>query len=192
MRARPLRIRVRSRHSGLTAPTSAQRRRSGHTALPLLGGDHLPYAPGQRRQFVELTKLCRDASLKSGQNVPWATLRRTDGCDGRLSCLVPMTSLKMRTTGLAQKKGFGAALGDEGSRRNEQASEERRGQRRGQHLDVIRNGATLRNPGSMPIPKYWAPSRPQSPRGNSPPSPAAPKAPPATLNRTDRNKPEYP
>jgi hypothetical protein len=70
--------------------------------------------PGHDEQFEELTKLYRDANLKSGLNTPWATYEGLNGVTDAYLILVPMTSLKDQDTGLAHAKDFGAALGDEG------------------------------------------------------------------------------
>jgi hypothetical protein len=79
---------------------------------------------GHVEQFGELTKLYRDASLKSGQNVPWATYQGQMGVTDSYLVLVPMRSLKDLDTGLAHQKDFGAALGAEGGARMSKLSEE--------------------------------------------------------------------
>jgi len=69
---------------------------------------------GQNAQFEKMTKLYRDANVKIGQNIPWATYEGQMGVTDAFLVLVPMTSLKDEDTGLAHEKEFGAALGDDG------------------------------------------------------------------------------
>jgi hypothetical protein len=80
--------------------------------------------PGHNEQFKELAKLYQDANLKIGQNIPWAAYEGLMGVSDAYLLLVPMTSLKDQDTGLAHKKDFGAALGDEGRRQMNQLSQE--------------------------------------------------------------------
>ena len=78
---------------------------------------------GQDGQFEELAKLRRDANLKIGQNIPWATYEGLMGGSNTYLVLMPMKSLKDADTGLARKMDFGAALGDEGKDRMNKLSE---------------------------------------------------------------------
>jgi hypothetical protein len=79
---------------------------------------------GHDEQFEELAKLHRDANVKSGQNTPWATYEGGTGVSDAYLVMMPMTSLKDKDTGLAHKKDFDAALGEEGSSRMNKLSEE--------------------------------------------------------------------
>ena len=135
---------------------------------------------GHVDQFVELTKLYRDASLKSGQNVPWATYQGLMGVTDSYLVLVPMTSLKDVDTGLAHKKDFGAALGDEGRRRMNKLSEE--------SVASVEDNIWMVNPEWSYVerswidadPQYWAPERAakHAPK-HAPGAAPAPEAPPA-------------
>jgi hypothetical protein len=80
--------------------------------------------PDHAGQFEELAKLHRDANVKSGQNTPWATYEGGTGVSDAYLVMMPMTSLKDKDTGLAHKKDFDAALGEEGSSRMNKLSEE--------------------------------------------------------------------
>jgi len=79
---------------------------------------------GHVEQFEEMTKLYRDANLKIDRNIPWATYEGLTGVADAYLVLVPMTSLTDEDTGLAHKKDFGAALGDEGMGRMNKLSEQ--------------------------------------------------------------------
>ncbi len=134
---------------------------------------------GHDEQFEELTKLYRDANLKIGQNIPWATYEATQGVTDSYLILIPMTSLKDEDTGLAHEKDFGAALGEEGMRRMDKLTEE--------SVVSVEDNLWMVNPDWSYVqkswieadPKYWAPKPPAKPA----PKPAAgaapaPKAPP--------------
>jgi len=132
---------------------------------------------GHVEQFEELTKLYRDASLKSGQNVPWATYEGLTGVTNAYLVLVPMTSLKDKDTGLAHKKDFGAALGDEGRGRMNKLSEE--------NVASVEDNIWMVNPEWSYVekswieadPQYWAPE-PGAKPARKPGAAHAPKAPP--------------
>ncbi len=79
---------------------------------------------GHDEQFEEMTKLYRDAHVKIEQNIPWATYEAQAGVTDAYLVLVPMTSLKDEDIGLAHQKDFGAALGEEGTKRMSKLSEE--------------------------------------------------------------------
>ena len=135
---------------------------------------------GHNEHFEELMKLYRDASLKSGQNVPWATYQGLMGVTDSYLVLVPMTSLKDVDTGLAHKKDFGAALGDEGRRRMNKLSEE--------SVASVEDNIWMVNPEWSYVerswidadPQYWAPERAakHAPK-HAPGAAPAPEAPPA-------------
>jgi hypothetical protein len=80
--------------------------------------------PGHNEKFGELTKLYRDAYLKSGQNIPWSSYEGMMGVTDAYLVLVPMTSLKDEDAGLAHQKDFATALGDEGKSRMSKLTEE--------------------------------------------------------------------
>jgi len=135
--------------------------------------------PGRVEQFGELTKLYRDASLKSGQNVPWATYQGLTGVTDSYLVLVPMRSLKDVDTGLAHQKDFGAALGDEGRGRMNKLSEE--------SVASVEDNIWMVNPEWSYVekswidadPQYWAPEPAAKPARRKPSAGAAPQAPPA-------------
>ena len=130
--------------------------------------------PGHVEQFEESTKLYRDASLKSGQNVPWATYEGQTGVTDAYLVLVPMRSLKDLDTGLAHQKDFGAALGAEGGARMNKLSEE--------SVASVEDNIWMVNPEWSYVekswieadPHYWAPEPAAKPAQKH-----APKAPPA-------------
>ncbi len=132
--------------------------------------------PGHVEQFEELTKLYRDASLKSGQNVPWATYQGLMGVTDSYLDLVPMTSLKDVDTGLAHRKDFGAALGNEGGQRMGKLTEE--------SVASVEDNLWMVNPEWSYVekswieadPQYWAPE-PAAKHARKPAAGAAPKAP---------------
>jgi len=132
--------------------------------------------PGHVEQFEELTKLYRDASLKSGQNVPWATYQGLMGVTDSYLVLVPMTSLKDADTGLAHRKDFGAALGNEGGQRMGKLTEE--------SVASVEDNLWMVNPEWSYVekswieadPQYWAPE-PAAKHARKPAAGAAPKAP---------------
>ena len=80
--------------------------------------------PGHSESFGALTKIYRDAYLKSGQNIPWSSYEGMMGVTDTYLILVPMKSLKDEDAGLAHQKDFDAALGDEGRKRMSKLSEE--------------------------------------------------------------------
>jgi hypothetical protein len=128
---------------------------------------------GHVAQFEESAKLYRDASLKSGQNVPWATYQGLAGMTDAYVVLVPMTSLKDEDTGLAHQKDFGAALGEEGGRRMNKLSEE--------SVASVEDNIWMVNPEWSYVekswidadPQYWAPE-PAAKRARKPATGAAP------------------
>ena len=109
--------------------------------------------PGHVEQFEELTKLYRDASLKSGQNVPWATYQGLMGVTDSYLVLVPMTSLKDVDTGLAHRKDFGAALGNEGGQRMGKLTEE--------SVASVEDNLWMVNPEWSYVEKSWIDADPQ-------------------------------
>lgn len=134
--------------------------------------------PGHDQQFDELTKLYRDASLKSGQNIPWATFESMMGAQDAYLIMVPMTSLKDEDTGLAHQKDFMAALGKDGAQQMDKLNFE--------GVASVEDNIWMVNPASSYVekswvegdPKYWAPK----PAAKPAPKPAAgaaaaPKAP---------------
>jgi hypothetical protein len=130
---------------------------------------------GHDEQFEELTKLHRDANLKIGQNIPWATYEGAMGVTNAYLVLVPMKSLKDQDTALAHKKDFGAALGDEGRGRMNKLSEE--------NVASVEDNIWMVNPEWSYVEKswieadsqYWAPPEPAAKPARKP----APKAPTA-------------
>jgi hypothetical protein len=134
---------------------------------------------GHVEQFEEMTKLYRDARLKTGQNVPWSTYQGMAGVTDAYLVLVPMTSLKDADTGLAHQKDFGAALGEEGGRRMSKLSEE--------SVASVEDNIWMVNPEWSYVekswidadPQYWAPGQTaQHARKHSAGAAPAPKAPP--------------
>ena len=136
--------------------------------------------PGHAENFQEMTKLYRDAHLKSGQNTPWSTYEGMLGATDSYLVLKPMTSLKDEDAGLAHRKDFGAALGDEGSSRISKLSEE--------NVASVEDNLWMVNPDWSYVEKSWIDADPQY-WGSEPatkPAPKhatgaapAPKAPPA-------------
>ena len=124
---------------------------------------------GHVEQFEELTKLYRDASLKIGQNIPWATYEGLMGVTDAYLVLVPMTSLKDEDTGLAHRKDFGAALGDEGRDRMNKLSEESVASVEDNIWMVIPEWSNVEKSWIEADPQYWAPEPAAKPRGNPPP-----------------------
>jgi hypothetical protein len=136
--------------------------------------------PGHTGQFEELTRLHRDAYLRSGQNVPWSTYEGMMGVTDSYLILVPMTSLKDEDVGLAHKKDFGAALGDDGRRQLNKLSEE--------NVASVEDNLWMVNPEWSYVEKSWIDADPQywgyEPPAKHAPKPAAgaasaPKAPPS-------------
>jgi hypothetical protein len=133
-----------------------------------------PMRSGHDEEFEELTKLHRDANLKIGQNVPWATYEGLMGVTNSYLVLVPMKSLKDQDTVLAHKKDFGAALGGEGKGRMNKLSEE--------SVVSVEDNIWMVNPDWSYVekswigadPQYWTPEPAARPVRNP-----APKAPPA-------------
>ncbi len=109
--------------------------------------------PGHAEHFGELTKLYRDANLKSGQNIPWLTYESTMGVTDAYLVLVPMTSLKDEDAGLAHKKDFDAALGDEGKDRMNKLSEE--------NVASVEDNPWMVNPDWSYVEKSWVDADPQ-------------------------------
>jgi hypothetical protein len=135
--------------------------------------------PGHREQFEELTKLYRDANLKIGQNIPWATYEGLTGVADAYLVLVPMTSLKDEDTGLAHAKDFGAALGDEGRGQMTKLSAESVASVEDNIWMVIPEWSYVEKSWIEADPQYWAPE-PAAKPARKPPAGAAPapKAPP--------------
>jgi hypothetical protein len=135
--------------------------------------------PGHNDQFDELTKLYRDAYHKSGQNIPWSTYEGMLGVTDSYLVLVPMTSLKDEDTGLAHKKDFGAALGDEGRSKVNKLSE--------QNVVSVEDNLWMVNPEWSYVEKAWIDADPHfwayEPPAKTAHKPAeaahAPKGPPA-------------
>jgi hypothetical protein len=122
--------------------------------------------PGHAADFVETTKLYRDAAFKSGQNVPWAAYEGMFGVTGSYLVLVPMTSLKDVDTGLAHKKDFAAALGAEGMGRMSKLTEE--------SLATIEDNLWMVNPEWSYVHKSWIEANPKY-WETEPPAKPAPK-----------------
>ena len=135
---------------------------------------------GHVEQFEESAKLYRDASLKSGQNVPWATYEALAGVTDAYLVLVPMASLKDEDTGLAHKKDFGTALGDEGSRRMSKLSEESVASVEDNIWMVIPEWSYVEKSWIDADPQYWGPEPAAKPaRKHAAEATPAAKAPPA-------------
>ncbi len=109
--------------------------------------------PGHAEQFEEMTKLYRDAYLKIGQNIPWSSYEGMMGVTDSYLVLVPMTSLKDMDTGLAHRKDFGAALGDEGKHRMNKLSEE--------NVASVEDNLFMVNPDWSFVEKSWIDADPQ-------------------------------
>jgi len=108
---------------------------------------------GRDGQFEELTRLHRDANLKIGQDIPWATYEGLMGQTNDYLVLVPMKSLREADTGLAHKKDFGAALGDEGRGRMNKLSEE--------SVASVEDNLWMVNPEWSYVDKSWIDADPQ-------------------------------
>ena len=108
---------------------------------------------GHGEQFEEMTKLYRDANLKIGQKTPWATYEGLTGVTDAYLVLVPMTSLKDADTGLAHKKDFGAALGDEGKGQMNKLSAE--------SVASVEDNIWMVIPEWSPVEKSWIEADPQ-------------------------------
>jgi hypothetical protein len=103
--------------------------------------------PGHSEQFTDLTKLYRDAYLKSGQDIPWVTYGGLMGVTDAYLVLVPMTSLKDEDAGLAHKKDFAAALGAEGMVQMSKLSE--------QNVANVEDNLWMVNPEWSYVEKSW-------------------------------------
>jgi hypothetical protein len=79
---------------------------------------------GHDEAFEDLTKLYRDANVKSGQNTPWAAFEALSGAQDAFLVGVPMTSLKDEDAGLTKESDFMAAMGDEGMKKMSHLTEE--------------------------------------------------------------------
>ena len=136
---------------------------------------------GHDEQFEELTKLHRDANLKIGQNIPWATYEGAMGVTNAYLVLVPMKSLKDQDTALAHKKDFGAALGDEGRGRMNKLSEENVASVEDNIWMVIPEWSYVEKSWIEADPQYWAPPEPSAKLApkSAPGAAAKPKAPSA-------------
>ena len=109
--------------------------------------------PGHAEHFGELTKLYRDANLKSGQNIPWSSYEGMMGVSDSYLVLVPMTSLKDEDKGLAHQKDFDAALGEEGKNRMNKLSEE--------NVASVEDNLFMVNPDWSFVEKSWVDADPQ-------------------------------
>ena len=135
--------------------------------------------PGHDEQFEEMTKLYRDANLKSGQNIPWSSYEGMMGVTDAYLVLIPMSSLKDEDSGLAHKKDFGAALGEEGRNKLNKLSE--------QNVVSVEDNLWLVNPEWSYVekswidadPHYWAYEPAAKPAHKSAEAAHAPKAAPA-------------
>jgi hypothetical protein len=135
---------------------------------------------GHVEKFEEMTKLYRDASLKIGRNVPWATYEGLAGVTDAYLVLIPMTSLKDEDIGLAHKKDFGAALGEEGSHRMNKLSEESVASVEDNIWMVIPEWSYVEKSWIDADRQYWAPEPAAKPaRKPAAGAAPAPKAPPA-------------
>jgi hypothetical protein len=112
---------------------------------------------GHNEKFEELTKLYRDANLKIGQNIPWATYEGLLGVTDAYLVLMPMTSLKDEDTGLAHQKDFGAALGDHGKVQMNKLSEESVASVEDNIWMVIPEWSYVEKSWIAVDPQYWAP-----------------------------------
>jgi hypothetical protein len=135
--------------------------------------------PGHGEKFGELTKLYRDAYVKSGQNIPWSTYEGMLGVTDSYLVLVPMTSLKDEDAGLAHQKDFDAALGDGGKSRMNNLTEE--------NVASVEDNLFMVDPDWSYVEKSWIDADPQYWGGEPAAKPAhkpaagaapAPKAPP--------------
>ncbi len=132
--------------------------------------------PGHGAKFAEMTKLYRDAKLKIGQNIPWATYSALMGVTNTYLVLVPMASLKDLDAALAHMKDFGAALGDDGMAQMSKLEE--------QGVASIEENLWMVNPEWSYVekswieadPQYWAPPEPQPKKRAPKPAAAAPPA----------------
>jgi hypothetical protein len=118
---------------------------------------------GHNEQFEEMTKLYRDAHLKSGQNTPWATYEGLAGVTDAYLVLVPMTSLKDKDAALAHEKDFGAALGDEGKGRMNKLSEESVASLEDNLWMVIPEWSYVEKSWIEADPQFWAPEPDEKP-----------------------------
>ena len=109
--------------------------------------------PGHSESFGALTKLYRDAYLKSGQNIPWSSYEGMMGVTDSYLILVPMTSLKDEDAGLAHQKDFAAALGDEGQSRMNKLTEE--------NVASVEDNLFMVNPEWSFVDKSWVDADPQ-------------------------------
>ena len=121
---------------------------------------------GHDEHFKELTKLYRDAYLKSGQNIPWSSYEGMMGVTDAYLVLVPMKSLREEDMGLEHRKEFGAALGDEGRSRMNKISEE--------SVASVEDNLWMVNPDWSYVEKSWVDADPQY-WGAEPPAKSAPK-----------------
>jgi hypothetical protein len=135
---------------------------------------------GHDAQFDKMTKLYRDANLKIGQNIPWATYEGLTGVTDSYLILVPMTSLKDEDTGLAHEKDFGVAMGDEGNAQMNKLSEEGVASVEDNIWMVIPEWSYVEKSWIDADPQYWGPqpaAKPaQKPAAGAAPTPKAPPA----------------
>jgi hypothetical protein len=122
--------------------------------------------PGHDEHFKELTKLYRDAYLKSGQNIPWSSYEGMMGVTDAYLVLVPMQSLRDEDMSLEHRKDFGAALGDEGRSRMSKISEE--------SVASVEDKLWMVNPDWSYVEKSWVDADPRY-WGAEPPAKPAPK-----------------
>jgi hypothetical protein len=108
---------------------------------------------GHGEQFAEMTKIYRDADVKSGRNTPWVTYQGMMGITDAYLVLVPMRSLKHMDIALAHEKDFGAALGEEGKNRMNKLSEE--------NVVSVEDNLWMVNPEWSYVEKSWVDADPQ-------------------------------
>jgi hypothetical protein len=109
--------------------------------------------PGHSESFGALTKIYRDAYLKSGQNIPWSSYEGMMGVTDAYLVLVPMKSLADEDAGLAHQKDFGAALGDEGKSRMNKLTEE--------NVASVEDNLFMVDPDWSYVDKPWVDADPQ-------------------------------
>ena len=109
--------------------------------------------PGHSESFGALTKIYRDAYLKSGQNIPWSSYEGMMGVTDAYLVLVPMKSLGDEDAGLAHQKDFGAALGDEGKSRMNKLTEE--------NVASVEDNLFMVDPDWSYVDKPWVDADPQ-------------------------------
>ncbi len=135
--------------------------------------------PGHDAQFEELSKLYRGASLKIGQNIPWAAFDAQMGVTDSYLIMVPMTSLKDEDVTLAHAKDFMAALGEDGMKQMDKLNSDA--------VASVEDNLWMVNPASSYVekswveadPKYWTPKPAAKPASKRAAEAAPPSEPPA-------------